>query len=193
MARAHPTFALRPFLLEDTPLLAEIFRASIEGLTADDYSESQQEAWASGAADEEEFARRLERQLTLIATVNGSPVGFASLANNETIDLLYVHPAVAGQGAGTMLVDALEKLGAARGAKRLIADVSDTAQDFFKKRGFTATQRNTVLRGGEWLANTTMEKALRRTAMMQLKSHHVIIAAVAILVAVAMVLNFYLW
>jgi hypothetical protein len=29
--------------------------------------------------------------------------------------------------------------------------------------------------------------------MMQLKSHHVIIAAVAILVAVAMVLNFYLW
>ena len=71
--------------------------------------------------------------------MNGSPVGFASLANNETIDLLYVHPAAAGQGAGTMLVDALEKLGAARGAKRLTADVSDTAQDFFKKRGFTAT------------------------------------------------------
>ena len=48
-----PTFALRPFLLEDTPLLAEIFRASIEELTADDYSEGQQAAWASGADDEE--------------------------------------------------------------------------------------------------------------------------------------------
>ena len=95
--------------------------------------------------------------------MNGSPVGFASLANNETIDLLYVHPAVAGQGAGTMLVDALEKLAAARGAKRLTADASDTAQDFFKKRGFTAQQRNTVQRGGEWLANTTMEKALDAT------------------------------
>ncbi len=45
MARAHPTFALRPFLIEDTPLLAEIFRASIAELTADDYSERQQEAW----------------------------------------------------------------------------------------------------------------------------------------------------
>ena len=163
MARAHPTFALRPFLLEDTPLLAEIFRASIEELAADDYSESQQEAWASAADDEEEFARRLEGQLTLIATMNGSPVGFASLANNETIDLLYVHPAAAGQGAGAMLVDALEKLAAARGAKRLNADVSDAAQDFFKKRGFTATQRNTVQRGGEWLANTTMEKPLKET------------------------------
>jgi len=157
-AVAHPSFALRPFLIEDTPLLAEIFRASIEELTADDYSESQQEAWASAADDEEEFARRLGAQLTLIATMNGSPVGFASLANNESIDLIYVHPAVAGQGAGAMLVDALEKLAAARGAKRLTADVSDSAQDFFKKRGFTATQRNTAQMGGEWLANTTMEK-----------------------------------
>jgi putative acetyltransferase len=160
MARAHPTFALRPFLVEDTPLLAEIFRASIEELTGDDYSEGAQKAWASAADDEEAFARRLGDQLTLIATMNGSPVAFASLANNETIDLLYVHPGLAGQGAGTMLVDALEKLAAARGAKRLTADVSDTAQDFFKKRGFTAQQRNTVLRGGEWLANTTMDKPL---------------------------------
>jgi putative acetyltransferase len=159
-ATTYPTFALRPFLVEDTPLLAEIFRASIEDLTADDYSEGQQEAWASAADDEEAFARRLQGQLTLIATMNGSPVGFASLANNESIDLLYLHPAATGQGAGAMLVDALEKLAAARGAKRLTADVSDSAQDFFKKRGFTATQRNTVQLGGEWLANTTMEKQL---------------------------------
>ena len=155
---AHPKIALRPFLPVDAPLLAEIFRASIEELTADDYSEGARQAWASAADDEEAFAKRLGEQLTLIATMNGSAVGFASLANNETIDLIYIHPAVAGQGVGTMLVDALEKLAAARGAKRLTADVSDTAQDFFKKRGFTAQQRNTVLRGGEWLANTTMEK-----------------------------------
>ena len=159
-ATAHPTFALRPFLVEDTPLLAEIFRASIAELTADDYSEGQQEAWASAADDEEEFARRLDGQLTLIATLSGSPVGFASLANNETIDLLYVHPAAAGQGAGALLADALEKLAGARGAKRLTADVSESALDFFKKRGFAATQRNTVQVGGEWLANTTMEKKL---------------------------------
>ncbi|TMJ02207.1 MAG: GNAT family N-acetyltransferase [Alphaproteobacteria bacterium] len=160
MARAHPEFALRPFLIEDTPLLAEIFRASIEELTGDDYTEGQQRAWASAADNEKAFARRLSGQLTLIATMNGSPIGFASLASNETIDLIYVHPAVVGQGAGTMLVDALAKLAAARGGKRLTADVSDSAQDFFKKRGFTAQQRNTVLRGGEWLANTTMEKTL---------------------------------
>jgi putative acetyltransferase len=160
MARAHPSFALRPFLIEDTPLLAEIFRASISELTAEDYSERQQAAWISSVEDEEEFAKRLGAQLTLIATLNGSPVGFAGLANNETIDLLYVHPAATGQGVGAMLVDALEKLAGARGAKKLRADVSDSAQDFFRKRGFTAYRRNTVQRGGEWLSNTTMEKTL---------------------------------
>jgi len=164
MARAHPSFALRPFLVEDTPLLTEIFRASIEELAVEDYSEGARRAWASAADDEEAFAKRLGDQLTLIATMNGSPVAFASLANNETIDLLYVHPGVAGQGAGTMLIDALEKLSMARGAKRLTADVSDTAEDFFKKRGFSARQRNTVRCGGEWLANTTMEKALAKGA-----------------------------
>jgi len=159
MARAHPSFALRPFLPQDTPLLAEIFRESVEELTADDYSESQQKAWASAADNEEAFAQRLGRQLTLIATMNGTPMGFVSL-EGETIDLIYVHPTVAGQGAGTMMMDALEKLSAARGTKRLTADVSDSALDFFGKRGFTPQQRNTVLRGGEWLSNTTMEKPL---------------------------------
>jgi putative acetyltransferase len=162
MARAHPSFALRPFLIEDTPLLAEIFRASISELTAEDYSERQQAAWISSVEDEEEFAKRLGAQLTLIATLNGSPVGFAGLANNETIDLLYVHPAATGQGVGAMLVDALEKLAGARGTKKLRADVSDTALDFFKKRGFTPYRRNTVQRGGEWLSNTTMEKTLSK-------------------------------
>jgi putative acetyltransferase len=160
MARAHPTFALRPFLPADAPLLAEIFRASISELTGDDYSERQREAWLSAADDEDEFGARLGKQLTLIATLEGSPVGFAVLENNELIDMLYVHPAAAGQGVGAMLVDALEKLAGARGTKKLRADVSDSAQDFFKRRGFTPYRRNTVQRGGEWLSNTTMEKSL---------------------------------
>ena len=37
--------ALRPFLPKDTPMLARIYRASIEQLAAEDYSHSQIEAW----------------------------------------------------------------------------------------------------------------------------------------------------
>lgn len=154
------TFAMRPLLPEDVPLLAEIFRASVEELAADDYSEAQREAWASAADDEEEFGERLGRQLTLVATHEGAAVGFAALADNTRIDMLYVHPAAAGQGAGAMLLDALEKLAAGRGTTELAVEASDTARGFFEKRGFAAKTRNTVFRGGEWLANTTMVKPL---------------------------------
>jgi putative acetyltransferase len=159
-ARANPKLAMRPFLPDDAPLLAEIFRASIEELTAEDYSERQREAWAAAAADEDEFAARLAQRLTLVATLDGSPVGFAALQDNACIDMLYVHPAAAWQGAGAMLCDALEKLAAARGTARLTADASDSARGFFERRGYTALQRNTVSLGGEWLANTTMSKQL---------------------------------
>ena len=160
MARVQSKLALRPFLPADAPLLAEIFRASIAELTGDDYNETQQEAWTATADDEEAFATRLANALTLLGTIDGSPVGFASLAGGERIDMLYVHPAAGGQGVGTMLIDALEKLAGSRGAARLTADVSDGAQEFFKRRGFAAKQRNSVPLGNEWLANTTMEKRL---------------------------------
>jgi putative acetyltransferase len=159
-ARPQPQLAMRPMLPADVPDLAEIFRASIEELTADDYSEAQQEAWAATAADEAAFGARLAGELTLVATFGGAAVGFAALAGNTRIDMLYVHPAAAGQGAGAMLCDALETLAAARGTKELSVEASDAARGFFEKRGFVARTRNTVSVNGEWLANTTMIKPL---------------------------------
>ena len=160
MAVAKPAFALRPFLPEDTPMLADIFRASVEELTQDDYTPAQQDAWASSADDLEEFAARLGKHLTLIATMQGTPVGFISLDAATEIGLFYVHPAVAGHGAGRMLYDAIEKLSAARGTAHLSVDASDTAREFFVARGFAPQQRNTVSAGNEWLSNTTMKKTL---------------------------------
>jgi putative acetyltransferase len=160
MGQALPKPALRPFLAEDTPVLAAIFAASIEELTGDDYSEAQQQAWAGAAEDEEQFGKRLASELTLVATLQNSPVGFAALKGTDHIDMLYVHPGAAGQGVASMLSDALERLAGGRGAKALTVDASDNAVEFFEKRGYVAKQRNTVTVNGEWLANTTMQKTL---------------------------------
>jgi len=154
------TAALRPFLPADTPVLAAIFAAAIGELTGDDYTEEQQEAWAAVAEDEDEFGRKLASELTLIATLRNAPVGFASLKGKDQVDMLYVHPSVAGQGVASMLLDALEKLAGGRGADKLTVDASDNAQDFFRRRGYVAQQRNSVTVNGEWLANTTMQKTL---------------------------------
>jgi putative acetyltransferase len=158
-AQRNPQPQLRPYLPADAPVLAAIFQASIEELAAEDYSEAQLAAWTAWAEDVEAFGRRLADALTIIATVAGEPAGFASL-REDRIDMLYVDPAVAGQGVGSRLLEALEKLAANRGIRQLSVEASDNAQPFFQRRGFTARTRNSVPRGGEWLGNTTMQKEL---------------------------------
>ena len=162
MAAKPSLIALRPFLPADTPILAAIFRASIEELTSEDYDLDQQEAWASLADDEEAFGNRLGAMLTLIATLSGSPVGFACLKGKDVIDCLYVHPVAVRQGAATALCDALEKLAEGRGASSMSVDASDPARSFFDRRGYQPHRRNTVSVGDEWLGNTTMRKTLNQ-------------------------------
>ena len=160
MAQTLPKPALRPLLPEDVAVLAAILVAAVEELTGEDYSEAQQQAWAGTADDEEAFGKRLVSQLTLVATLQNSPVGFASLKDADHIDMLYVHPGAAGQGVGSALCDALERLAGGRGATKLTAEASDNAEAFFARRGYVPMQRNTVTMNGEWLDNTTMQKTL---------------------------------
>lgn len=158
MGRAG-NIGLRPFLPADLSVCIAIFQDAVMELAEEDYSHRQRELWAA-RADEADFATRLAAQLTLIATQGGAPVGFASLADNRIVDLLYVHPHAARQGVATSLLDALEKLGTARGATTLSADVSDTARPLFDKRGWAPERRNTVALEDEYLGNTTMTKSL---------------------------------
>ena len=132
--------------------------------------------------------------------MQGEPVGFASLAGGEKIDLLYVHPAATRRGVAALLVDALEKLAAGRGAKRLTADASDTSLGFYEHRGFVPMQRNTVRCNGEWFANTTVEKKLTQDEgglMTQPETpfprhwlYYIALKVVVIAVAVAVALKF---
>lgn len=157
---SHP---LRPFLPADTERLQDLFAQSIEELTADDYDAEQRLAWISRAADGAAFARRLSQGLTLVVERDGELLGFASLKGNTEIDMVYVHPYAVGEGIATALLDALERLAAARGAKQLTADVSDTAHDVFQSRGYQPVRRNNIPIDDVWLANTTMTKTLGGT------------------------------
>lgn len=151
---------LRPYVAADAKRCLEIFVRSVAELTADDYDEDQRDAWIAAADDEKAFAKRLAAMLTLIATIDGKAAGFASLKGADCVEMLYVDPEYARQGVATALLDALMRLAAARGAKQITADVSDTAKPLFDRQGFVAERRNLVTRGDQWLANTTMSKSL---------------------------------
>jgi putative acetyltransferase len=159
-AQAFPRPALRPYLASDAALLIEIFRAAVMELAIEDYDEAQCVAWASCIDDAASFDARLTSNLTLVATLNGSAVGFISLKTPGVIDLLYVHPAAAREGVASALCEAIEKLAGARKLGSLETDASDTAKPFFERRGFVSQHRNTVEIAGEWLGNTHMKKSL---------------------------------
>ena len=155
---------LRPYLSADADALAELFRASVHELAADDYDEDQRAAWACAGEDEDAFGKRLASMLTLVAMLEGEIVGFASLRGKDALDMLYVLPEAARMGVATTLADALEKLAAARGVIAVTTDASETAAPFFARRGYTPLARNTVLVEDEWLANTSMKKDLAANA-----------------------------
>lgn len=155
-----PDIPLRPFLPQDTLALRELFAQSIEELAHDDYDEDQRAAWASVAADANAFAGRLGGATTLVAIVDDELVGFGSLKDNRIIDMLYVHPYAAGQGVGSAILDALERLAKGRGSSELSVDASDAAAEFFEAKGYVAQSRNSVPVDDQWLMNTTMKKSL---------------------------------
>jgi putative acetyltransferase len=153
-------YPLRPFLPADAMALRDLFAHSIDELTVDDYDEDQRLAWAASAEDAAAFRHRLGAALTLVVQLDGEYLGFGSLKDNTTIEMLFVHPDYAGEGVGRALADALERIATARGAEAVTVDASDTAVPFFEHRGYVATQRNSVPRDDQWLSNTTMVKRL---------------------------------
>lgn len=158
---AAPAYPLRPFMPADTIALQDLFAQSIDELTAEDYTQEQRIAWASRAEDGPAFAMRLGSMVTLVVMVQGDYAGFASLKDNSLIDMLYVSPHYAGEGVGSALVDALERIATGRGSAEICVESSDTAQIFFEGRGYIATQRNSIPLDDQWLANTTMKKQLK--------------------------------
>jgi len=158
------TIALRPYLAADAPILAAIYAAAIDELTAEDYTDEQRYAWIALAEDEQTFGLKLAASLTLVAIVEGEPVGFISLRDNLSIEHLYVSPNIIREGVATALCDALERLATARGAQKLTVDSSDTAEPFFKQRGYILQSRNTRIVDEQWLAYMTMIKELAPAA-----------------------------
>jgi len=102
--------------------------------TGDDYGEAQQQAWASAADDEEQFASAWAENSTLIATLQNSPVGFASLKGADHIDMLYVHPSAVGQGVASMLCEALENSPAAAAPRVSPSTPATTRRNFREAR-----------------------------------------------------------
>lgn len=155
------TYSLRPALPADHADLAILFQAAIEELAFNDIDEAQRVAWQAKSEDAAAWSKQLSALLTLIAEEDGEPVGFAAMRDNSIVEHVYVHPDLAFMGVGTQLIDALERLAAARGSRKLEVAATDNAREFFERLGFAPLRRATLATGEpNWLPTTIMTKTI---------------------------------
>lgn len=101
-----------------------------------DYTNDQLKVWASSAVDRERWLAKIQSQFFLVAERDETIVGFGSLEEHDSIDLLYVHQDYQRTGIADKILNALLSKSKGDGATLVKADVSKTARAFFESRGF---------------------------------------------------------
>ena len=155
---------VRDFQDEDAPLLREIFRSAILRHAAADYDANQVAAWVANADDASAFDARMRLRRPLVALLADRPVGYADLQPDGLIDHFFVAGEHGRRGVGNALMTCIHAVARARGIDALRADVSRTAQGFFRRHGFRGEVEQAVEVRGVVLHNLPMHKRLRGEA-----------------------------
>ena len=81
-------YKIRKAKLQDLKQTQTLFLDTIKSSCAKDYNPEQINAWISGIENYERWVAIMERQYTIVAETNDRLLGFASLANQNYLDLL---------------------------------------------------------------------------------------------------------
>jgi putative acetyltransferase len=144
----------------DVPQIARLYYETVRRVNARDYSPGQIQAWAPRVYPNAFWQRRFRRYRVLVAEVADTVIGFVELARTGDIDCLYVHHAHQHHGVGAALMARVEREARRRHNARLRADVSITAQPFFRRMGFTVVRRQVRIYRGRPFNLAVMEKRL---------------------------------
>ncbi|WP_158861267.1 GNAT family N-acetyltransferase [Lunatibacter salilacus] len=150
--------SIRPSTVDDLAQIQKIFVETILTICKDDYSPEQIQAWTSSVENTERWLEKLNSQYFVVAEVPGQIVGFASLENDNHIDLLFVHKDFQRQGIANKLYSEIAEEALKKKATTLNSNVSQTARPFFENKGFKIIKRNTKLIMGVEIFNYKMAK-----------------------------------
>lgn len=138
--------------------LQKLFVDTITTVCRKDYDKQQIDAWASSVDDKQRWDEIMSKQLVLVAQLADKTVGFATLDNENYIDLLYVHKDYQRQGIAQQLLNNIEAEARRLKQTTIISNVSKTAKPFFESKGFKVLEEQTVIRKGVHLTNYKMTK-----------------------------------
>ncbi|WP_217588126.1 GNAT family N-acetyltransferase [Lentibacillus saliphilus] len=145
----------------DIEAIVSLFYETIHFVNAKDYSQVELNAWApktEKVSKIKEWTASLTENISFVANMNDTVVGFCDMTQAGYLDRLYVHKDFQGQGIATALVERLEGEARTLNLTSITTYASITAQPFFKAKGFTMVHAQTVERQGVNLTNYKMIK-----------------------------------
>ena len=146
--------------ITDLQAMQTLFVETVSSVCCADYDADQIAAWTSSVEDSERWLDIMTKQVVVVAKISDQIVGFATLANGNYIDLMYVHKDHQGKGIAGTLYQYLEHVALQNDQTDLYADVSKTALPFFQHMGFSIEREQTAVRKGVELTNFRMRKLL---------------------------------
>ncbi|UVI29717.1 GNAT family N-acetyltransferase [Paenibacillus spongiae] len=154
---------IRTFVDSDIHPILSLFRETVHAVNKKDYSQEQLDAWAPLAdltSRLDAWQESMRRNMTYVAEIGGTIVGFADMTPAGHLDRVYIHKDHQGQGIASALVMRLESDARGLGLTLIDTEASITAKPFFERRGYRVIQRQTVERQGVQLVNFKMVKDL---------------------------------
>lgn len=168
VVRNHVPMKIRPYLPEDAALALDICRRAISETASRHYSRQELAAWLPGD-DVDAWAERVlsgpfaEGTEAFVAEIDDSTAGFISFAvrgEEARIDLLYVDPGFARQGAATAMVNHILSLCLDRQIPNCTVEASHTLRPLLERLGFTLQETQRVSRREVALQNHLMRRRL---------------------------------
>jgi GNAT superfamily N-acetyltransferase len=173
---------LRAAVLEDVPVLRALIAASVRGLQAGDYTESQREGALLSVFGVD--TQLIADGTYFVAEIDGTIIACGGWSKRKTlfgadhcagredslldpatdaakIRAFFVHPDWARRGIGTRVLEACESAAAAAGFTRFEMGATLTGVALYKVRGYRELERIAVpLGNGELLPIVRMEKGI---------------------------------
>lgn len=173
---------IRKAIPEDVPRLCEVIEASVRGLQANDYSQSQLEGALKSVygvdsqliSDGTYFAVEVDDQIVACGgwSKRKTLYGGDQYAGREDslldpardaakIRAFFVHPDYARRGIGSLILEACETAAIAAGFRRLEMGATLSGVAFYRAKGYVAVEdQNVPLENGEVLPIVRMSKQM---------------------------------
>ena len=146
--------------IDDLNKITNLFEQTIKQVAAKDYSPQEINSWSAGAKNTDNWLKRIDTHYFLLAQIENTLVGMASLDREGYLDVIYVHHQHQGKGLASTLLSKMEEKARRDGHAYITSDISITAKPFILHKGYEVVQPQLVLCRGVILRNYNVRKKL---------------------------------